>query len=54
MLDTIIAYSSRPDLSGFNGILDRSPRFKSHSLASIRAVQEKEINVAQATYRDRL
>ena len=49
MLDAKVADTSAFHLSILNGILDGPPGFQSLGPSTIRAMQEKQVNVAQAT-----
>lgn len=54
MLDAKVADTSGLHLSVLNGIFDSLPAFQSLGLSTIRTVQKKQINVAEATLLYRL
>ena len=54
MLDAKVADTSSLHLSIFNGIFDSLPAFQSLGLSTIRAVQQKQIYIAEATLLYRL
>ena len=48
MLDAKVAHTSAPYLSVVNGIFDGPPGFQSLGLATIRAMQQEQVNVSKA------
>ena len=52
MLDTKIGNPANLDLSFEDRIFDSSPAFQSRALASERGMQQKQIDVSQATFLD--
>jgi hypothetical protein len=54
MLDAVIRYAANPYLPILSCILDGSPALKARVLATVRRVQQKQINVDQSAFLDRL
>ena len=54
MLDAKIAHAAYPDLTLVDGVLDGPPGFEPRLFAAVGAVEEEEVDVAEAACFDRL